>query len=120
MKSASDTVTDYFQMWNEPDADKRRELIESVWTRDAVSVDPLASVEGWDQIDAMIAQVQIGYPGHRFSLLSDIDTHHERLRFSWEMKAPDGTVTASGLDCVQLSDNGQFRDLTGFFDATPE
>ncbi len=120
MSSTPDTVANYFQMWNEPDADTRRQIVETVWTPDAISVDPIASVTGRDQIDEMVASVQETYPGHRFALVGDVDTHHDRLHFKWEMKAPDGALTASGIDCVQLSASGQFRDLTGFFDATPE
>ena len=119
MSDIAEVVANYFEMWNENNPQRRRAVIEKVWSRDASSVDPLNAVSGWDGIDDMVAGLQSTYPGHRFRQSSEIDEHHDRIRFAWEFTDADGAVQLAGLDVVRLDDDGRFADLTGFFGATP-
>jgi len=119
MSDIAEVVANYFEMWNESNPQRRRAVIEKVWSRDASSVDPLNAVSGWDGIDDMVAGLQSTYPGHRFRQSSEIDEHHDRIRFAWEFTDADGAVQLAGLDVVRLDDDGRFADLTGFFGATP-
>ena len=118
MREVQEVVDRYIATWNETDPAKRRELIERTWTEVGQYLDPLMAGEGLDGIDAMIQGVQAQFPGYRFRRTSDIDAHHDRVRFSWEL-GPDGDVAlAGGLDVGVIAD-GRLQSITGFLDFAP-
>ena len=112
-------IDTYFDLWNEPDASRREELVRSVFTDDGRHVDPLADVRGHDELAAMIAGVQERFPGHALTRTSGVDAHHDVLRYTWRLAAPDGTVVVDATDVVELADDGRFRTVTAFFGAPP-
>ena len=85
MPEVHEVVDRYIATWNETDPARRRELIERTWTEDGQYLDPLIAGEGQEGIDAMIEAVQARFPGYRFRRTSEIDAHHDRVRFSWEL-----------------------------------
>ncbi|HEX3509709.1 MAG TPA: nuclear transport factor 2 family protein [Solirubrobacteraceae bacterium] len=109
-------VHDYIQMWNEPDAERRRALVAETVTEDASYVDPLMAGDGIDGIAGMIAGAQAAYPGHRFELLAGPDAHNGRVRFSWTLVSGDGDRVAVGHDFATLADDGRMSSITGFLD----
>jgi hypothetical protein len=108
------TVDRYFAMWNETDAGRRDELIELAWTDSGRYVDPLLEAQGHEALAEMVAAVQAQFPGHRFARVSEIDAHHDVLRFAWELVGPDGTVAAGGVDCCVVASDGRLDSVTGF------
>ncbi len=108
----------YIAAWNETDPATRRELIARTWTENGRYLDPLMSGEGHDGIDAMIGAVQTQFPGYRFRRTGELDTHHDRVRFSWELGPEDGPALAGGVDFGVLCD-GHLQRITGFLDFTP-
>lgn len=126
MSSATATMTDvtrvvdgYIATWNETNAGQRRALIAETWTEDGSYIDPIMSGEGHDGIDAMIAGVQAQFPDYRFRRTSEVDAHHDRVRFSWELGPDDGPAFAGGLDVGVLVD-GRLQSITGFLDFAPD
>jgi hypothetical protein len=120
MSDATHVIDRYIAIWNETDPARRRELIEQTWSEDASYLDPLMAGEGADGIDAMIAGVQQQFPGYRFRLLGDIDHHHDRLRFSWELTPGDGQQhLAAGTDFGVVAPDGRLQSVTGFLDRMP-
>jgi hypothetical protein len=112
------TVVDgYIAMWNEPDPQRRRSIIDQTWTDDGSYVDPHADVEGADGIDALVAAVQEQFPGHRFVLAAGPDAHHDRVRFTWQLVAESGDAVATGVDFATLAGDGRLRAVTGFLEA---
>src|SRR3954462_7124917 len=104
-QTRGDTVTNfaalidgYVETWNETDPQRRRAAIARTWAEDGSYVDPLFSAEGRDGIDALLQGLQGQYPGIRLTRTSDIDAHHDRVRFSWELGPADGPVLAGGID----------------------
>src|SRR5438309_196963 len=93
MSDVTTTVETYLAMWNEPDPARRAEHIERAWAEAGHYVDPLLEAEGHAALGEMVAAVHAQYPGHRFRRTSAIDTHHDQLRFGWELVAPDGSIT---------------------------
>ena len=119
MSDITATVETYFAMWNETDRTARTALIERAWADDASYVDPMLEAEGHAGLDQMVAGVQAQFPGHRFRRLSGVDVHHDRVRFAWDLVAPDGAVTVAGVDVGQLAADGRLRSITGFFGDPP-
>lgn len=105
----------YIDMWNEEDAERRAELIAAAWSDDASYVDPLLEAEGHAGLSDMVATVHGHYPGHRFRRRSDVDVHHDRVRFAWDLVNPDGEVFVAGIDVGEVAGDGRLRRITGFF-----
>ena len=78
----------YIAAWNETDAAARKALIAKTFAADATYVDPLAAVAGHEQVDAMIAGAQARFPGFRFTLIGEPDSHGEHLRLAHDMGVP--------------------------------
>ena len=116
----STTVDRYIAIWNETDPIQRRSLIASALSDDISYVDPMLAGDGHDGFDALIVTAQQQMPGHLVRLLGPIDSHHDRVRFSWEVVGPDGGgAVVVGTDYGVVAPDGRLRSLTGFFDLVP-
>lgn len=116
MPTVEQVVHNYIAMWNEPDPQRRRALVAEVVTENADYLDPLMSGDGAEGIDAMIAGAQQQFPGHRFSLVSGPDSHHDRVRFTWALSANGGDPVAVGVDFARLAEDGRMASVTGFLE----
>jgi hypothetical protein len=119
MNDVATTVDTYLAMWNETDPGRRAEHIRRAWVEDGRYVDPLLEAEGYAALGDMVAGVHEQFPGHRFRRTSGIDSHHDQVRFAWELAAPDGAVTVAGVDLGELAPDGRFRAIAGFFGELP-
>jgi hypothetical protein len=117
MPDIDTVVNTYIATWNEPDADRRRALVEQAFAEDGSYVDPLMSGEGPDAIAAMIGGAQAQFPGHRFELAVAPDAHHDVVRFAWHLVGEaDGTTVAVGQDFATLAGDGRLRSVVGFLE----
>jgi len=116
----STTIDTLFAMWNEEDAERRAELIETVWAGDGQLVDPPLEGAGHAGISDMVAAVQSQFTGHTFRRTTGIDTHHDALRYGWELVGPDGAVVATGLDVGVVAEDGRLHRINGFMGPLPE
>ena len=120
MTEVDQVIDRYFEIWNETDARRRRELIGRTWTEDASYVDPLMSGDGPDGIDAMVGGVQERFPGHWFRRTGGIDAYQDRVRFSWELiDGGGGAPLVAGVDFGVVAADGRLREITGFLDQGP-
>jgi len=90
MDSATTLARHYLAAWNERNAPERRAQVARLFTIDASYVDPMMA----------------GAP----------DTHHDVLRFSWTLHAPDGAQVVRGTDVARIGDDGRLASVTGFLD----
>lgn len=51
----------------------------------------------------------------RLVMTSDVDVHHEMLRFSWKIVLQDGKTMLEGIDFGELDESGRIRRIVGFF-----
>jgi hypothetical protein len=117
----SAVIEGYFAMWNEDDPSRRRKIIENTWTSDAHYVEPLMVAEGHDGLDAGVAGMQARFPGHHLRRAGTVDTHHDCVRWSWELVGPDGgEALAGGTNVGLLAPEGRLRQVIGFFDHAPD
>jgi hypothetical protein len=119
MDTVTDLVDRYISIWNETDTERRRALIARTWTADATYLDPLMCAEGRDAIDSMIQGVQTQFPTFRFRRVSGVDTHNDRVRFSWELGPEGGAALAGGID-VGIIVGDHLQSITGFLDFAPK
>ena len=120
MTDVNPLIDRYIAIWNEPDPARRHDAIARTWTEDASYLDPLLSGDGHDGIDAMVRGVQEQFPGHRFRRTGEIDAHHDRVRFAWELvDTASETTLIAGVDFGVVGADGRLRTITGFLDQTP-
>lgn len=121
VSTAAAVAERYLAAWNETDMAKRDALIAATWTTDGHYVDPVFDVTGRAAISAMMAGFQDAYPGHQFSLVGDVEEHHDRIRFKWQLTDSTGAVQLLGTDVGVLATDGLLAEIAGFFDsALPE
>ena len=116
MSNLTSLVDRYIAMWNETDARRRRTLIAEIWSETASYRDPKLEADGPEGIDAMVERVQATYPGLRFKLTSEIEAHHDALRFRWELAPEGGPAFVKGTDFAVVAGE-RLQAMTGFFDA---
>ena len=121
MSPATELIDRYIAMWNETDAARRQALIARTWSGQARYLDPLMQGEGHAGIDAMVAGVQQAYPGNRFRRTSEVDVHHDCVRFCWTLGPEGGPALAQGVDFGLLAgdvEKGEavLLSVTGFLD----
>jgi SnoaL-like domain len=118
MRDVTDVIDGYIAMWNERDAERRRELAAQTVTEDATYLDPMFEGQGVDGFATMIEAAQAQFPGHRVRLAAAPDAHHDRVRFTWHLVGPDGDgPVAVGIDFATRAPDGRLRDVTGFLEA---
>jgi len=108
-------VDRYMAAWNETDASRRQALIALTFTDKARYLDPVLAGDGHEGIDAMVGAVHAKYPGYKFSRTSDINGHHDRAMFNWQLGPKDGPVFVKGVDVAVVSADGRLAQVDGFF-----
>lgn len=112
-----DVIDSYFDCWNTTEPEGRKAAVAKTWADDATSSDPVNEVTGHEKLAAMFAGTQETYPGHVFRQVGAFDTHHNLLRWRWEMVDPEGATVLDGIDVALQSDDGRLSYLAGFFGA---
>jgi hypothetical protein len=125
---AEDLADRYVALWNEPDPDRRRELIEGLWTEDGshilqppqemreIAAGPglglVATLEarGYAELEARAATAYeqwVGSGTMTFRRRDDVEQLGDVVKFHWEGVSPDGEVTGVGLDFLVLGPDGR-------------
>ena len=111
-----DNVIDtYFAMWNEPDRAARLEVIAQAWTPECHYVDPMSDVTGYEGLADMVDGVRAQFPGASLQRTSELDLHHNVVKFGWSATGSDGAVLVAGIDVCVLAEDGRLQALAGFF-----
>lgn len=116
MSNPTELIDRYIEIWNENDPTRRRALIARTWTADATYLDPLLQGEGHEGINAMVQAMQERYPGNHFRRTSEVDVHHDRVRFGWTLGPDGGPPLAQGIDFGVLDSANLLAAVTGFLD----
>jgi uncharacterized protein YndB with AHSA1/START domain len=102
--------------WNESEAPRRGELLESCWAEDALFVDRMGYVPGRDALDTFIANMHRFMPGVVMERTGPVRQTHGRVHFPWRLSGPDGAVVGQGVDVGRMDGGGRFLELAGFWD----
>jgi hypothetical protein len=106
----------YCASWGEDDASRRAELLHDVWAERATYTDPLAHVQGRQNLVVHIGAMRRQFPGAKIVRTSAIDRHHHCVRFGWKLEQADGTSLPEGIDVAEFRD-GKLQSIIGFFGA---
>jgi hypothetical protein len=110
-----DVLVFYWTAWNESELDRIREHLVVAVTDRVEWNDPRDSFVGIDRLEVAIRELRTTKPEYRFVIASEIDRHHDRLRYRWDM-IRNGRTLMEGLDVVTLDSNsGLVARVDGFF-----
>ncbi len=110
-------IDTYIAAWNETDDAKRLELLEQSCGADLWYRDPMLDADGIEAFSAKLAFVQSQFPGYVTSRTSDVDAHHDLVRFNWAVALPGEAPVIAGVDVAKFDDTGKLHRIIGF---TPE
>jgi hypothetical protein len=123
MDAINQLVDRYVAVWNEPDAETRREGIAQLWAEDGVHYTPSLEARGYDALEARVTGAHekfVGAGGFIFTHANNAESHHNAVRFNWLMTpAGGGDVAAAGFDLLILGDDGRIRVDYQFADPLP-
>lgn len=116
-KTHAEHATDaYFSAWAATDGDERARLLEQCWEADAVFRDAMGYAEGRDELAEYIAAARRFAPQIRLERTGTLATAHGFVSCRWRMVAPDGATVMSGSNTGELSADGRFKSIVGFWD----
>jgi hypothetical protein len=108
-------LVSYWSAWNETDLALVPRHLASAVTDDVVWNDPRDSFIGIAELEASIRRLRTNKPGYFFVIASEVDHHHDRLRYRWDMISRSRTLM-EGLDIVTISPStGLICRVDGFF-----
>lgn len=111
-----DLVQKYLDMWNEPDARRRRAIVDALCAEDCVYIDPNIALAGRDALDSHMVEARKRFEGLVFTLAGPANIHHDQAFFRWRLGPPGApTPVATGVD-VAVFEKGHLRQLYGFVD----
>jgi len=111
-------LTRYMAMWHEPDAARRRALVQGLWAEGAENLTRNFTAHGMEAIVARVAKAHeewVARQGFIFRPAGPTDGHNHLIRFTWEMvPRAGGPAQARGLDVFVLDGDGRIRSLYQF------
>jgi SnoaL-like domain len=112
----AEMIDQYCASWCEDDPARRAELLQEVWAERATYTDPLAHVEGRQNLVAHIGAMRQQFPGAKIVRTSAIDRHNHCARFGWKLEQPNGPSLPENIDIAEFRD-GKLQSIIGFFGA---
>jgi SnoaL-like domain len=110
-----DALVSYWTAWNEPQRERIPQHLVSAVAPDVEWNDPRDSFVGIAELEAAIQRLRTSKPDYWFVIASEIDHHHGRLRYRWNM-IRNGRTLMEGLDVVTLEpSSGLIARVDGFF-----
>ena len=105
----------YWTAWNELDLEQIHPHLVAAVTDDVEWNDPRDSFVGVVALEAAVRRLRTSKPEYVFTIASEIDRHHDRLRYRWDM-IRNGRTLMEGLDVVTLDpSSGLIARVDGFF-----
>jgi hypothetical protein len=127
---AGELADRYVALWNEPDPDRRRQMIAALWTEDGshilqppeeirevaarpgIGMTAVLEARGYEEIEARAATAYEEWVGSQelsFRRRADAERLHDVVKFHWEAIAKDGEAFAVGLSFLVLAEDGRVR-----------
>ncbi|GGC70487.1 hypothetical protein [Undibacterium terreum] len=115
-------VEKYIAVWNQPDAAQRREMIAQLWTEDGAHYTPSTEMHGYAELENRIGtayQKWVRDAGYLFRYAGNAQSHHQGVRFNWQMVNAENKAISCGFDFLILDANGRILSDHQFLDPSP-
>jgi uncharacterized protein YndB with AHSA1/START domain len=107
-----DSVTAWFEAWNETDAAKARAQLAGIVATDVRFRDANGDVYGIDELAAHFVAVRRFMPGLRLEMRGPARRAHDLALADWAIVRGDGSVAGSGTNVFRFM-NGRIADVVG-------
>jgi uncharacterized protein YndB with AHSA1/START domain len=111
---AVERVDAWLAAWGDPDAAKRRELLQSCAIPDVVFRDAYSATSGVDDLLANLEAIQIFFPGARLAREGEARISHGTAAADWIARRGDGSILGRGLNVYDFSPDGRIARVVGF------
>ncbi len=118
VRNVNDVIQVYGSAWNEPDATRRLCALQRSMIETATYVDPTIDVATHADLSKAIGDFQTSFAGASIVQLSGIDARAGELRFAWDVRM-GGASVVTGLDYIQIAQDGRIESLRGYWDPMP-
>ena len=115
MNAAQQLADRYVAVWNETDADARRQAIAKLWGPDGRHYVKSREAHGYEALETRIVgsyEKNVRDAGNRFKAAKNAQALAGVVTFNWEMVTAGGEVAAVGLEFLVLDERG--RILTDY------
>jgi hypothetical protein len=113
----------YVSMWHEPDPALRRQIVLELWAEDGEDYTSKMAARGIEEIVARVTRAHeewVASKGYVFQPAGNTDSHHNLVKFFWQMvPKAGGPIAARGLDVFVLREDGRIRALYQFSEPGP-
>jgi hypothetical protein len=107
---AQELAARYVAVWNESDAQARKQRIAELWAEDGTHYSPSMEAHGYAALERRVIgswEKWVAGAGHSFRACSDVASHHGGVKFHWEMISPSGDVASLGFEFLVLGPDGR-------------
>lgn len=112
---AERAVEEYLAAWAATEGHARGELLDACCEDDVEFRDAMGHVRGRASLDEYIANAQRFMPGARLERAGAVLRAHHCVIYPWRMVGPDGNAMMGGHNYGELSADGRFRRVVGFW-----
>jgi hypothetical protein len=112
----SELTDAYVAAWNEPDGDRRRDLLARCMSPDGELVDRRGRHTGLDVLSDRLGTFVASVPGARVVRSTDDQEVGGFIRHGFKV-VQDGETRVEGLNVFELAEDGSLRRVVMFFDA---
>ena len=112
---ATKLIQQQLAIWNQQDASKRKVTIQKVYAPNLLVVDRHFVGQGPSRIDDFITDLQQQNPKSVFSSARPIETHHNVIRFYWQLGTATQPNAVTGMDLLVI-ENGKIQQRYVFVD----
>jgi hypothetical protein len=113
MSVAQDIADRYVAVWNETDAERRRQAIAALWVPDGLHHVGTREARGYAALDARITgshEKNVRDAGNRFRASKDARMLRDAVTFQWVMLPADSeAVLATGLEVLIVDEQRLIR-----------
>jgi hypothetical protein len=130
MRDPSELADRYVALWNEPDPDQRRQLVEELWTengahilqppqemreiaaRPGIGLSARLEARGHAALEARATSAHeefVASGAFRFRRRDNVQRIADVVKFNWEMVSTDGEVVGVGLEFLVLGSDGRIQ-----------
>jgi hypothetical protein len=111
----SETLDRYFELWNEPDADRRLAELRALATPALVFRDAFGSTVGIEDLAAHLGAAQVHMPGVRLKREGEVLQCQGTAVVRWTVSGSDGQTRGHGVNVFDLAPDGRIARVVGLW-----
>ena len=112
---AVERVDAFLRAWGEPDANRRRSLVESCSAADIAFRDAHSATDGVEDLLANLEAVQVFMPGVTLARDGDISLSDGTAIAGWKAIGQDGKEMGRGTNVYDFAPDGKLARVVGFW-----